>query len=113
MKVFGRSRRGCAGQWFGRGCSHHQETRYVEPVRSNQRGASWHFASDSQELAAMIDAAIHALGIVLDPSRLLVMLGGVVLGLALGVVPGLGGIVGLALLIPFTYHLDGYTAFAL
>ncbi|MFL9965280.1 tripartite tricarboxylate transporter permease [Paraburkholderia sediminicola] len=58
-------------------------------------------------------AAIHALSLVLDPLRLAIMLGGVVLGLALGVVPGLGGIVGLALLIPFTYHLDGYTAFAL
>jgi putative tricarboxylic transport membrane protein len=61
----------------------------------------------------MIGAAIHALAIVTDPVRLLTMLGGVLLGLALGVVPGLGGIVGLALLIPFTYHLDGYTAFAL
>ncbi|VXC92116.1 conserved membrane hypothetical protein [Burkholderia sp. 8Y] len=61
----------------------------------------------------MIEAALHALAIVTDPMRLLTMLGGVVLGLALGVVPGLGGIVGLALLIPFTYHLDGYTAFAL
>src|SRR5579859_1139246 len=61
----------------------------------------------------MLEAAAQALGLVLDPTRLLIMLGGVVLGLALGVVPGLGGIVGLALLIPFTYHLDGYTAFAL
>lgn len=58
-------------------------------------------------------AALHALTMILDPLRLAIMLGGVVLGLALGVVPGLGGIVGLALLIPFTYHLDGYTAFAL
>ncbi|MFM0265436.1 tripartite tricarboxylate transporter permease [Paraburkholderia sediminicola] len=58
-------------------------------------------------------AAFHALTMILDPLRLAIMLGGVVLGLALGVVPGLGGIVGLALLIPFTYHLDGYTAFAL
>lgn len=58
-------------------------------------------------------AAFHALTMILDPIRLGIMLGGVVLGLALGVVPGLGGIVGLALLIPFTYHLDGYTAFAL
>src|SRR6201996_5977257 len=58
-------------------------------------------------------AAFHALMMILDPLRLAIMLGGVVLGLALGVVPGLGGIVGLALLIPFTYHLDGYTAFAL
>src|ERR1700722_11063786 len=61
----------------------------------------------------MLIAAVHALGLVLDPTRLMIMVGGVVLGLALGVVPGLGGIVGLALLIPFTYHLDGYTAFAL
>ena len=61
----------------------------------------------------MIEAALHALVIVTDPFRLCVMLGGVILGLALGVVPGLGGIVGLALLIPFTYHMDGYTAFAL
>jgi len=58
-------------------------------------------------------AALTALLIVMNPMRLLTMLGGVFLGLALGVVPGLGGIVGLALLIPFTYHLDGYTAFAL
>ncbi|SAK54591.1 Tripartite tricarboxylate transporter TctA family protein [Caballeronia fortuita] len=61
----------------------------------------------------MLDAAFHALTLILDPLRLGIMLGGVLLGLALGVVPGLGGIVGLALLIPFTYHLDGYTAFAL
>src|SRR4051795_796362 len=61
----------------------------------------------------MLSAAVHAFFIVMDPMRLLTMLGGVVLGLALGVVPGLGGIVGLALLIPFTYHIDGYTAFAL
>ncbi|SAL26592.1 Tripartite tricarboxylate transporter TctA family protein [Caballeronia arvi] len=61
----------------------------------------------------MLDAALHALTLILDPLRLGIMLGGVLLGLALGVVPGLGGIVGLALLIPFTYHLDGYTAFAL
>jgi putative tricarboxylic transport membrane protein len=61
----------------------------------------------------MLVSAVHALTLVLDPTRLLIMFGGVLLGLALGVVPGLGGIVGLALLIPFTYHLDGYTAFAL
>lgn len=61
----------------------------------------------------MLSAALHAFFIVMDPMRLLTMLGGVIMGLALGVVPGLGGIVGLALLIPFTYHIDGYTAFAL
>ncbi len=50
----------------------------------------------------MLEAASHALTLVMDPMRLLIMLGGVVLGLALGLVPGLGGIVGMALLIPFT-----------
>lgn len=61
----------------------------------------------------MLEAAAHALALILDPVRLLIMLGGVLIGLVLGVIPGLGGIVGLALLIPFTYHLDGYSAFAL
>jgi TctA family transporter len=61
----------------------------------------------------VLEAAGSALLLILEPTRLLVMFGGVLLGLALGVVPGLGGIVGLALLIPFTYHMDAYTAFAL
>ena len=61
----------------------------------------------------MLEAALHALAIVVEPMRLLIMAGGVVLGLALGVIPGLGGVVALAILIPFTYNLDSFTAFAL
>ncbi|MGH7091607.1 MAG: tripartite tricarboxylate transporter permease, partial [Stellaceae bacterium] len=61
----------------------------------------------------MIAAALHALALILEPMRLLIMTGGVVLGLALGVIPGLGGVVALAILIPFTYGLDSYSAFAL
>src|ERR1700722_19221758 len=61
----------------------------------------------------MLSAAIQALGVVVEPMRLLVMAGGVVLGLSLGVIPGLGGVVALAILIPFTDNLDAYTAFAL
>jgi TctA family transporter len=61
----------------------------------------------------MLEAALHALAIVLEPMRLLIMAGGVVLGLSLGVIPGLGGVVALAILIPFTYSLDPFTAFAL
>ncbi len=61
----------------------------------------------------MLDAAWSALLLIMDPMRLAIMLGGVVLGLALGVIPGLGGIVGLALLIPATYHMDAPSAFAL
>jgi putative tricarboxylic transport membrane protein len=61
----------------------------------------------------MLEVAFHALGILLDPTRLAILSGGVLLGLVLGVIPGLGGVVGLALLIPFTYNLDAYSAFAL
>src|SRR5678816_60241 len=45
--------------------------------------------------------------------RLLILLGGVLLGLAIGVMPGLGGVVALAVLIPFTYNMDPQSAFAL
>src|SRR3984885_5426835 len=61
----------------------------------------------------MLEVAFHALGILLDPLRLAILTGGVLVGLVLGVIPGLGGVVGLALLIPFTYKLDSYAAFAL
>jgi len=61
----------------------------------------------------MIAMAWHALVLLLEPSRLMVLVIGVVIGLAIGVLPGLSGIVGLAMLIPFTYNLDHYTAFAL
>lgn len=61
----------------------------------------------------MIAAALSAFALIMEPARLAIMFGGVLLGLSLGVIPGLGGIVGLALLIPFTTHMDAYSAFAL
>jgi putative tricarboxylic transport membrane protein len=61
----------------------------------------------------MLASALHALQLLLEPTRLLLLLVGVLIGLAIGVLPGLSGIVGLAMLIPFTYNLDEYTAFAL
>src|SRR6516225_6044880 len=61
----------------------------------------------------MIASALHALQLLLEPARLLILFVGVVIGLAIGVLPGLNGIVGMAMLIPFTYNLDEYTAFAL
>jgi len=36
----------------------------------------------------------------------------VLIGLGIGVIPGLGGIVGMALLLPFTFGMDPYMAFA-
>jgi putative tricarboxylic transport membrane protein len=61
----------------------------------------------------MLGMALHALGLLLEPGRLAMLLLGVVIGLAIGAIPGLSGVVGLALLIPFTYGLDPHTAFAL
>jgi TctA family transporter len=61
----------------------------------------------------MLHSAAHALLIILDPMRMLYLFGGVCMGLSLGILPGIGGIAGTALLLPFTYNLDPPTAFAL
>jgi TctA family transporter len=61
----------------------------------------------------MLHAAASALLIILDPTRMLYLFGGVCMGLSLGILPGIGGIAGTALLLPFTYNLDPPTAFAL
>jgi putative tricarboxylic transport membrane protein len=63
--------------------------------------------------ADMLGMAWHALTLLLEPHRLMILVLGVVIGLCFGVLPGLSGVVGLAILIPFTYNLDAYTAFAL
>ena len=38
---------------------------------------------------------------------------GCIMGLVLGIVPGIGGLAGTAMLLPFTFNMDPYTAFAL
>lgn len=44
--------------------------------------------------------------------RLAFLFLGVILGLIIGVIPGLSGLVGLSLLLPFTFNMDPITAFA-
>jgi TctA family transporter len=56
--------------------------------------------------------ALSALAIVFDPERLSFVALGVLIGLSLGVIPGLGGVVGLSLLLPFTFDMDPLTALA-
>ena len=63
-------------------------------------------------LLLMLASAGDALVIISDPSRLMFLAGGVIIGLMLGVIPGLGGIVGMALLLPFTFDMDKFAAFA-
>jgi len=61
----------------------------------------------------MLHSAGNALLIILDPLRMAYLFAGVCMGLALGILPGIGGIAGLALLLPFTYNIDAPAAFAL
>jgi TctA family transporter len=63
-------------------------------------------------LLLMLASAGDALVIISDPSRLMFLAAGVIIGLMLGVIPGLGGIVGMALLLPFTFDMDKFAAFA-
>ena len=51
----------------------------------------------------MLHMAGRALLILAEPSRIGFLVVGVLIGLIVGVIPGLGGLVGLALLLPFTY----------
>lgn len=61
----------------------------------------------------MLAATFDALALILDPSRLVFMLLGVGVGLVVGVIPGLGGVVGMSLLLPFVYGMDPHAAIAM
>ncbi|WP_372837337.1 tripartite tricarboxylate transporter permease, partial [Puniceibacterium confluentis] len=65
------------------------------------------------EFAHLLGAAGDALFLVLEPARVMYLVIGVVVGLAIGLLPGIGGLTGYALLVPFTYSLDAYSAFAM
>ena len=60
----------------------------------------------------MWTAASEAFIIMMDPYRLMFLSLGAVLGLILGILPGIGGLAGTAMLLPFTFSMDPYTAFA-
>jgi TctA family transporter len=61
----------------------------------------------------MLHAAGSALLIILDWHRLGFLFAGVCMGLALGLLPGIGGVAGTALLLPFTYNMDAHAAFGM
>lgn len=60
-----------------------------------------------------MEALFIALGDLIEPLRLALLVAGVAFGLIIGVIPGLGGLFGLTILIPLTYTLDPVAAFAL
>ena len=50
--------------------------------------------------------------IIIDPTRPSFLALGAMLGLVLGIIPGIGGLAGTTILLPFTFTMDPYTAFA-
>src|ERR687895_2311898 len=65
------------------------------------------------EIAFMATAAGKAFLILMEPTRLMYLGAGCIMGLVLGIVPGIGGLAGTAMLLPFTFNMDPYAAFAL
>jgi TctA family transporter len=61
----------------------------------------------------MIEALFQAWGVIFTPVNMVFLTGGVLLGLMLGAIPGLGGVIGLTLLIPFVYDLGPAPAMAM
>jgi putative tricarboxylic transport membrane protein len=60
----------------------------------------------------MIDAAVEALLLVLQPGRLIWIFLGICVGLIVGVLPGMGGTVGMAVLLPFAFGMEPVTGIA-
>ena len=65
------------------------------------------------EAAFMAAAASKAFFTLMEPHRLMFLALGCIMGLVLGIVPGIGGLTGTAMLLPFTFNMDPYSAFAL
>lgn len=60
----------------------------------------------------MLDLVLQALQTLFTPENFAYLMLGVMLGLVIGVFPGLGGIAGLSLLLPFLYGMDEVAALA-
>ncbi len=61
----------------------------------------------------MFEALLSAWVTIFTPVTMMFLFGGVLMGLTLGAIPGLGGVIGLTLLIPFVYDMDPVPAMAL
>src|SRR3954451_22854888 len=65
------------------------------------------------ELGFMATSAGKAFVTLMEPHRLMFLALGCIMGLILGIVPGIGGLTGTAMLLPFTFTMDPYLGFAL
>ncbi len=64
-------------------------------------------------LATALPALGDALSLLLQPKQLMFLVAGVLLGLSVGILPGLGGIAGLSLVLPFIFGMDPVSGLAL
>jgi len=64
-------------------------------------------------IATALPALGEAVALILQPEQLMFLFIGVVLGLSVGVFPGLGGIAGLSLVLPFIFGMDPVSGLAL
>lgn len=64
-------------------------------------------------IATAMPALGQAFSLLFQPEQLMYLVGGVLLGLWIGVLPGLGGIAGLSLVLPFLYGMDPVSGLAL
>lgn len=62
---------------------------------------------------ALLEIITAVISLLLTPQALLIIISGTVLGLVFGVIPGLGALVALALLLPFTFNMQPEFAFLL
>src|SRR5256885_3551019 len=65
------------------------------------------------EIAFMAVSAGKAFSELMQVHHLLFLGAGCIMGLVLGIIPGIGGLTGTAMLLPFTFGMDPYSAFAL
>ncbi|KUF11144.1 tripartite tricarboxylate transporter permease [Pseudoponticoccus marisrubri] len=64
-------------------------------------------------MATALPALGEALSLIFQPAQLMYLVIGVLLGLSVGVFPGLGGIAGLSLVLPFMFGMDPVSGLAL
>lgn len=64
-------------------------------------------------IASALPSLGNALLLVLQPQHMMYLLAGVLLGLSIGVLPGLGGIAGLSLVLPFMFGMEQISGLAL
>ena len=60
-----------------------------------------------------VDALLNAFYELMSVQHMLYLFGGVLLGIIVGILPGLGGIVGFSIMLPFIYGMDVTSALAM